>query len=42
VTVQFGNLGIHAATMTMLGWWCGQEHKTHDKNQWSTKQTAWM
>jgi len=32
VAMQFGNLGIHAVAMRML-------HKTHDKKQWSTKQT---
>jgi len=27
--MQLGNLGNHAATMTILRWWCGQKHKTH-------------
>jgi len=31
VTTQFGNFGIHAVTKSMLGW-CGQQHKTHEKN----------
>jgi len=40
MTMQFGNLGIHAIT-TICSCWANDVSKStrHDKKQWSIKQT---
>jgi len=40
--MQFGDLGVHAATMTRWSNEVGESTRTHVRKQWSTKQTTRM